>query len=685
MADITSPYTNNIAGQLDAGAEKPADDLGMAPPQDPLAVELMKYWGEAYAAKREYQAEMEEAYWAARNQYSPDVECKLQGNEKKFYIGLFSRQLSTYMAWVLDRISQTTRFFTLSPTPQPEIPERFKLKAVNKVLKELEQLSFLPQEEALRYAQERLLDLKSEINRIRYETAKRQLGGMETLMDDILDEGDFRRAYMAFHQDMFMSIGVMRFPAIEVEDRLRWSGDNVQVKQVTTMKFKRVSPMDFFWAPDSTTAQDGRYVIERMRVSTKTMQWLATNSEHSAATQKIAQYLVDAHPTGTDWLNTASTSGSEATMATHVGKIGGHVLGTHDVLAFHFRLKGDRLQQYGVTEYGPKKKKISPDEEYAVEAWVAYNLTCYLVVNPHPLGERPYYTAAYEPVPGQLYGTSAWKKIRAYEVAFRNGHRNLIRSVSFESGPIAEVDSGRFSATTNPMPNKLTPWMQYTTDSDYSGGGRPAVNFLATKANSTNLRVYLDSIELQAQHATGIYNTMAGATAYGTVGRTRFGVESVQSNATKIVFAKAEFVDKYAIEPALKALYSYLMVYHDDAAVKADAQVSVRGLTSLSNRDAEVQRAIQLLQYLPAMLQVDNVTQANSVPKSVVQQLFRTIIASLGGNIDDLPDPFAAQTVAQAIGLEPSGDFQETRDDLQAELPQSQIRIRPQVDGAPAV
>jgi hypothetical protein len=662
-------------------------DLPLAqPPSDPLAQEMMRLFGQAFSYKARYVPEMLEAYYAAQNEYAPDVKCKLTDPaEREFYAGLFSRQLSIYMSWVLDRISQTDKFFTLEPTPIPSVPDRYKLKAVTRVMEELKKLDYLPTDVALEYAKERLVDLKEAINHILYQDATRAMVGMEKAMNDVIAEGDFRTAYMQFHHDLFCSIGVMKFPAVEFETRVKWNGDNLTTVNEPVLKFRRVSPFDFYWSPDSTNSQDGAYIIERMRMPYEALKWM--NDKSKGVIESTTEYLLETFKTGKPWIENHFANQNEAELAAQIGRIDGSttlIPGMFDVLAFHTRINGERLIAYDLDYYVTegKTKQIDPEQMYAVEVWVVQGYTAYVSINAHPTGRRPYDVASYEPVAGQLYGTSAWKKLKPWEMAFRSGHRNLLRATAFEAGVIAEIDSGRFANYQSPK--QLKPWMSYSVDADYTGGGQTAVRFLKPQTNTANLRVYLADIEQQAQSATGIFNTMGGSTAYGTVARTRFGVESVQSNATKIIFAKSEYVDKYAIEPLLRSLYTYLMLFSDDNTIKADAQVVLKGMTSVSARDGQKQLALQLLQYLPAMMQIDQQKGTNAVPPSMIQALFRTIVEGLGGDTDDMPDPQAVSSVAQAIGLSPRGEpggspqFQQTQQALDSQMPSQGIQTPPQ-------
>lgn len=649
------------------------------PADDALARRLLQLFDVAHSFRQKYTEEMREAYYASQNEYKPEDACKLPDErEREMYAGLFSRQLSTYMAWVLDRISQAERFFTLKATPIPSVPERYQARAVARVLQELRQLAYLPEDVALEYGRERLVDLKVAINKILFQDAQRAVVGAEKRVDDVLAEGDFRMAYMQFHHHLFRSLGVMKFPNIHIVERVRWQGDKAVVTREPVLKFKAISPFDFYWSPDSTTAQDGAYIVERTRMDYAALQWM--HEKARGVIKDTTAYILDQHKTGSQWVDDHIAQVNEREAAANMSRTDAAMTlqnGSFDVLIFHLKLFGQELRAYGVDSFIgiDGKENIVDDKQYPCEAWVINGMTTYLTINAHPTGVRPYHVASYEPVAGQLYGVSAWKKIKPWEIMFRSGHRMLARAVAFESGVIAEVDSGRFANAK--APKAISPWMQYEVDADYTGGGQAAVRFLQTRANSQGLRAYLDSIEPQAQHATGIYNTMAGSTAYGTVARTRFGVESVQNNATKTIFAKAEYLDKYALEPMIQMLYTYLMLFDSDPTIKVDAQVVVSGLTSVTTREGEKQLLMQLLQYLPAMMQIDAQKGTNAVPATLIQSLFRSIVAALGGNVDGMPDPTAVSSVAQAVGLEPPGEFAQNQQALEQEMPSTQIQVPP--------
>lgn len=682
MQDLTAPLLNTSTAPLQSVPTLadiiPAQAVGK--PACPFGSTLMSLFFEAQSYRRPYEDEMTEAYWAARNQYSPNDLCKIKDGNT-MYAGLFSQQLSTYQAWVLDRISQTERLFTVNPTPSPNVPDRYKQKVVAKVIRELRDLNYLTTAEAETFGKARLLDMKIEITDILFADAKRAAEQMQKTMDDVADEGGFRKAYLQFHEDTFKSLGVMKFPCVEEEQRIAWAHSGAAtVKSETVMKFKRVSPLDFYWSPDSTTTQDGRYLIEHMRLPQESLRWMKDRAKGIVA--ESVDYVLSQPNLGATWMASSNTNVNESAQEQKVSGFAQQswVAGTYDTLAFYTKLPGRLLHQYGVTSYtaGKKTADVDADKVYNVEAWVIASNIVYLTVNAHPTGKRPFYTASYEPVAGQLYGVSAWKKIRAWEIAYRNIQRHMLKAAAFQSGVIGEIDTGRFAP--NQSPKSLEPWSLYPVDADYSGGGQTALRIHQMPQTLPQLRTYSEYLEQEAQRSTGIYNTMGGSAAYGTTARTRFGVETVDSNSTKIVFGKAEVIDLYAMGPMFAALYDYLMLYSEDESIKADAQVVIRGVTSVSTKQAATQTALQLLQYLPSLLSIDQSMNTHAVPPSLIQSLFKQIATGLGANTTDMPDPVTAQSAAdsQDPALQPAeGSRDQVAGDISGMLPSTQIRVRP--------
>ncbi|MBV5346557.1 MAG: hypothetical protein JZU63_14150, partial [Rhodoferax sp.] len=73
-----------------------------------------------------------------------------------------------------------------------------------------------------------------------------------------------------------------------------------------------------------------------------------------------------------------------------------------DALQYWGNVQGQLLRDWGMTE----EEIPDPLMDYAIEAWVVGTWVIKAVLNPDPLGRKPYYKASYEEVPGAYWGNS---------------------------------------------------------------------------------------------------------------------------------------------------------------------------------------------------------------------------------------------------------------------------------------
>ena len=68
-------------------------------------------------------------------------------------------------------------------------------------------------------------------------------------------------------------------------------------------------------------------------------------------------------------------------------------------MGFYGAIRGELLEEFGV-EVG------SPDISYEAEIWTINDIVIKAVLNPDPAGQRPFYVASFEPIPGSILGAN---------------------------------------------------------------------------------------------------------------------------------------------------------------------------------------------------------------------------------------------------------------------------------------
>ena len=91
------------------------------------------------------------------------------------------------------------------------------------------------------------------------------------------------------------------------------------------------------------------------------------------------------------------------------------------------------------------------------------------------------------------------------------------------------------------------------------------------------------------------------------------------------------------------------MQYDEDDSIKVDADVDIKGLVSVTTKNAQEARAIELLQYLPAFLSAANEAGSPIDPKFIMAVL-KNAAGQLGGSTEYLSDPEEQDSIQKAVG-----------------------------------
>jgi hypothetical protein len=152
-----------------------------------------------------------------------------------------------------------------------------------------------------------------------------------------------------------------------------------------------------------------------------------------------------------------------------------------------------------------------------------------------------------------------------------------------------------------------------------------------------------------AEKDSGIQDFMAG-TLEGTSGvRTNGVANTVQQNSTKLINYRALSADKGCFLPMFKSLWVYHMLYNPDESIKTDANIDLKGLTSVSTKDALTQGLVDTLQTLPGIMQVMQQT-GQTLDGRFINQLVKAVFTAKGADTTYLQDAEEQDTIQQAVG-----------------------------------
>lgn len=604
--------------QMDRPAAAPTVEQQQAQPVlQGLAGRIKTAYNRAKEGRLAVEQDMLEAMYARRGEYTPKQLAKIQEEGQPIiYMMLASgkmRQVESLMRDVLLGTG-TDKPWTVTPTPDPELPPSAVAAAVQKLTMELQQAmmsGFVPTMEA---AQDRLRQMRDELLPLVIEEARRRCERMETKMEDQLIEGGFLDALDQFITDMatFKTAFVMG-PVLRRKPTMSW-GENGElvVKDQIRLEWERIDPFHVFPAPWAKHINDGPLVIKHRLSRLALTELIGVEGYSEEAIRKVLEQF------GTTGLHDWLSLDSQKAMAE--GKTSGHDIGDEliDALQYWGTASGQML-----VDWGMEKERV-PDlaKEYQIEAWQIGPYVIKAVLNADPLARRPLFTWSFQAVPGSVWGNSPYDLMKDCVYMCNGAARALAANMGISSGPQAWVMTDRLPPGEDI--EAMYPWKIWQVTMDPTGSTAAPIGFFQPQSNANELMAVYERFSLMADEYTGIPRYMAGFNGgEGGAGRTASGISMMISNASKVIKQVLAGADR-AISQLLDRLYYHNMRYSDDPDLKGDVRIVARGATSLIAKEAAMQRSNEFLQLAltsPAVQQITGMEGLAELLRPMVRRL----------------------------------------------------------------
>lgn len=551
-----------------------------------LSRHIHSCWDKAKNAKLNITERLLKCERQRRGVYDPDraMEISKTGGSDIFMM-LTDIKCRGASAWIKDvMINMQDRPFQLDPAEEPAMPPEIRLGIIDMV--KLEAEAFLQSGQSVHpdAFRTRMEEVHEHImNRMR-EEAKEAASLMEAKIEDQLKQGKFFNAFRDFIDDFVTyPTAILKGPNVKRRKRLQWAEDYTPVViSDFTREFERVSPFDIYPAPSSSGPNDS-YIIQRHRLSRGELSNMRGVPGYS--TEAIDQVLERYGKTGLhNWMmGDQERDGLE-------GKPLSRVYDDSDIetLEFWGPVSGHMLLQWGM-----KDKTIEENKEYEINAWMVGPYVIKAIINPDPLGQRPYEIAQWGEIPGAFWGVAMPETMRDVQIMCNAAARALANNMGVASGPQVEVTVDRL-----PDGEDLTamyPWKIWQSQSDRTGGGQPAVRFFQPNMNAEVLLTVYQQFAKQADEVTGIPNYVYGSSAVSGAGRTASGLSMLMDNAAKGIKLAVSHIDR-VVSGIVGRLYVHNMMYDPDHYIKGDFKVTAKGAMGLLAKEQLQIRRNEFLQ-----------------------------------------------------------------------------------------
>jgi len=602
ITSAAAPGVTNIGGlvpiktvqQLQAEEKAAAEAANSEPVIQNLAGYIKQKWTYARTAKEmTVEQRMLKSVRQRRGEYDPDklLQLREQGSSL-IYMMLTSNKCRAASSWLRDVLLTDSKDkpWSLRPNPIPEMPppvlQDLMMRAQQK-LAEVLATGINPSDQEVRNM---LLDFKDQAMAELTELAKEDAERMEKKMHSQLLDGQWTTAFAQFIDDLVtFPAAIMKGPVVRSKPKMNWvkvgNTYELKVENELALEWERVDPFNLYPAPDATGINDG-YLIERHKLQRSDLVSMLGVEGYSDGA--IRQVLAEYGKGGLrEWLYVdLSKATAEGKATTSVGQNPSELI---DALQFWGSVQGKLLKEWGLAE------EEVPDElaEYAIEAWVIGSWVIKAVVNPDPLGRKPYYKTSYEEVPGAFWGNSVADLCRDSQEICNATARALVNNMSLASGPQVVYNIDRLPQGENIT--QLFPWKIWQVTSDPMNGTAKPVDFFQPNSMANELLLVYEKFAVLADEYTGIPRYMTGGTPTGGAGRTASGMSMLMTNAGKSIKQVIANVDEHVIKPLIDRLYYYNMRYSEDPDLKGDVNIQALGAASLMEKEAVAQRQNEFL------------------------------------------------------------------------------------------
>lgn len=549
-----------------------------------------------------------------RNVYEPDEVPLLGGID--IYVPLTDMKCMAAEAWLRDMLGGVSEMpWTIAPTPIPELPERMKLKVLRDLKMEIVQaategnalataqgLAQLPPQLAdIMFGQmiaqfpgdieELAATLKESQKKIAFAEATKSAGRMETLIRDQCVEMNFQGEMNKIFYDLVtFPAAILKGPILSDRPRIVWNGNRRVVRKEERVAGYRVAPFDIKPSPDSSNTQDGTYLLEKTRMTRRSLNWAL--GEPFWIDPNVKLILEEYRTQNRNWLIDDYARNPEVQSQITLWREDE----TIESLEHHGILSGRELRPYGI--------QADDLDYYETKCIVSGYRTLFLKVNGSPhVTTRPYHKASYENHGDRFWNTCPVLKLRDTQRTVNSATRALVRNLAFSSGPQVEIDVSRVKSYVANLEDllNLSPYQSRFVDSDLVNGGRPAYTYTNVPEIISKLHPVINYYMKLADDVSNIPAYAAGEPDVSGAGRTFRGFSAVFAQALKIFKMPVQNLDQGIFQPFAQSLYDYNMTYSKDQGVKGDAIVMARGSSGLVERELHQQKAMETMQIVAQM------------------------------------------------------------------------------------
>lgn len=505
------------------------------------------------------------------------------GHRSKVFVKLTRTKVMSAYARITDLLSRG-KFWSLSSTPVPDLPEEVRLEIKRMAITELMQYG-LPPQMVYPLIQERMQELENDHHTLFKDHAEKAAKAMEREIDDIMAETKaVDKIHQAIMESCILGSGAIKSGTVKIHKKPKWKQKSnvwaIDFQELAKAEIDWVSVFDLYPDPYATTPDQLNDLYRRHVLVKEEFRNLKNDSSFDKAAidrcllnnQNGNHVLLDHER---DRLAIANIQQWQNTGRFEVLEYWGHVDGLH-------------LQQAGI----PVADRLT---SYSANVWLCGNEVIKLRLNPITTERVPYYIFPYEMVPHSFWGTSPAIMMEDSQEMINAGVRALLDNLAISSGPQVEVDVSKLpdGMSVNDA-QSLYPWKVWLRSG--GDGAHPMVRFNQPTNVSAGIMQVVDMFRRFADEETAMPSYTHGTTMPG-MNKTASGMSMLMGAANMQIKTPVKNLDTYLVKPLIESLYDWYMQYGTNEQAKSgDIDVVTHGSTTLVAKEVQAQQIMQFLQ-----------------------------------------------------------------------------------------
>jgi hypothetical protein len=579
------------------------------------ALEIQKIQSQTDEFKTELSAYIRDAFFAAKKakesvtrqmiknlrqsngEYEPDklADIRAMGGSEVF-MNITSTKNRSAIAWIKDILFQPGQApWDIEATPVPKLTPESEAMAIQIFNQEAQAFlinlarSSQVTDPAMLPAmlQQLVPEFKKRFKKLEIEVAREKAGQMKLKIEDQFVEGHYYDALNdMIYNIVVLKAGFLKGPILR-KKKVRKLFVNEKTRSASTGVAEEIipeydsrSPFDIFPGPGATNVNDA-YLIDRLTMTRTEIQSLIglPGFDEVAIRDVLKEYGEGGLREWTwDEQERLEAEGRDTSTYQEWDKI--------DCLEFWGAVPGRLLREWGMKE----EEIPDADLDYNVCAWLIGNHVLKVMLNPDPLGNKPYYKASFVEEPGNFWGLGLPETIADAQTVCNAVARAIVNNVALGSGPQIELNVDRLAPGES---DKIWPWRVWKVNKDMMASGNAMQFYQPANISAELIAVYNAFSKIADEHC-GVPAYAHGDSQVGGAGNTASGLSMLMTQAARGIKAVIRTIDDKVIKPSAESQYYFNYDVEEALEYIGDVKIVAKGSSSLL---AKEQQALRLNEF----------------------------------------------------------------------------------------